>query len=125
MASSALTSLWTLAAQLRGTPCRVFRKDIKVQVGPYRASSRRGLYAYSDLLVLCGEPQVHDVVRDISLNSRVIVEVLPPSTSVFDRNAQFDRRPRHTTAPAWHRFCSTPGVQAGLWRRQGTSVAGR
>lgn len=80
-----------LTTQLRGTPCRAFSKDIKVQVGPYRASSRQGLYAYPDLLVICGEPQVHDAVRDIILNPRVIIEVLSPSTSTFDRNEKFDR----------------------------------
>ncbi|MBM3222233.1 MAG: Uma2 family endonuclease [Candidatus Tectomicrobia bacterium] len=81
----------TLATQLRGTPCRVFSKDIKVQVGPYRASSRQGLYAYPDLLVICGEPQVHDAVQDVILNPRVIIEVLSPSTSTFDRNDKCDR----------------------------------
>lgn len=80
-----------LTTQLRGTPCRAFSKDIKVQVGPYRAHSRQGLYAYPDLLVLCGEPQVHDEARDVVLNPHVIIEVLSPSTSTFDRNEKFDR----------------------------------
>ena len=43
-----------LFAQLRGTPCRAFSKDTKVRCGPYRSHSRSGLYAYPDLVVVCG-----------------------------------------------------------------------
>jgi Uma2 family endonuclease len=81
----------SLTAQLRGTSCRAFSKDMKVQCGPYRARNRQGLYAYPDLLVVCGERQYHDEARDVLLNPCVIIEVLSPSTSTFDRNEKFDR----------------------------------
>lgn len=81
----------TLGSQLRGTPCRIFSKDTKVQVGPYQTQSRQGLYAYPDLLVVCGQRQYHDEARDVLLNPRVIIEVLSPSTLAFDRNEKFDR----------------------------------
>jgi Uma2 family endonuclease len=80
-----------LFAQLRGTPCRAFSKDTKVRCGPYRPHTREGLYAYPDLVVVCGPSQYHDQVRDILLNPTVIVEVLSPSTEVFDRGEKLHR----------------------------------
>src|SRR5205807_1202065 len=80
-----------LFTQLRGTPCRVFSKDTKVRCGPYRPHTREGLYAYPDLVVVCGPSQYHDQARDVLLNPTVIVEVLSPSTEAFDRGEKFRR----------------------------------
>src|SRR5712691_6821209 len=80
-----------LFAQLRGTPCRAFTKDLKVRCGPYRPHTREGLYAYPDLVVVCGPSQYHDQARDVLLNPTVIVEVLSPSTAAFDRGEKFRR----------------------------------
>src|SRR5262245_55708809 len=57
-----------LFAQLRGTPCRVFSKDMKVRSGPDRPGTREGLWSYPDLVVLCGEGRYHDTERDVLLN---------------------------------------------------------
>ena len=79
----------SLATRLRGSPCRVFTKDLKVCCGPYRSHTREGLYAYPDLVVVCGPSQYHDQARDVLLNPTVIVEVLSPSTEAFDRGEKF------------------------------------
>ena len=83
-------SLW---AQLRGTPCQAFAKDMKVRCGPLPqpGRSRQGLFAYSNLVVVCGTMQFHDEVRDVLLNPTVIIEVLSPSTEAFDRGEKFRR----------------------------------
>ncbi len=81
----------SLATRLRGSPCRVFTKDLKVCCGPYRSHTREGLYAYPDLVVVCGPSQYHDQARDVLLNPTVIVEVLSPSTETFDRGEKFRR----------------------------------
>ena len=81
----------SLATRLRGSPCRVFTKDLKVRCGPYRPHTREGLYAYPDLVVVCGSSQYHDQARDVLLNPTVIVEVLSPSTAAFDRGEKFRR----------------------------------
>jgi Uma2 family endonuclease len=81
----------SLGLQLRGTPCRAFSKDTKVRCGPYRSHTREGLYAYPDLVVVCGPSQYHDQVRDVLLNPTVIVEVLSPSTEAFDRGDKLYR----------------------------------
>src|SRR5216683_888870 len=80
-----------LFAQLRGTPCRAFSKDTKVRCGPYRSHTREGLYAYPDLVVVCGPSQYHDQARDVLLNPTVIVEVLSPSTEAIDRGDKLYR----------------------------------
>jgi Uma2 family endonuclease len=81
----------SLGSQVRGTPCRVFSKDMKVRCGPYRPHTREGLYAYPDLVVVCGSSQYHDQIRDVLLNPTVIGEVLSPSTEAFDRGEKFLR----------------------------------
>jgi Uma2 family endonuclease len=81
----------SLGLQLRGTPWRAFSKDTKVRCGPYRSHTREGLYAYPDLVVVCGPSQYHDQARDVLLNPTVIVEVLSPSTEAIDRGDKLHR----------------------------------
>ena len=82
-----------LHPQLRGKPCQVFAKDMKVRSGPIpRAHQRtKGLFSYPDLLVVCGELEFHDVYRDVLLNPTVIIEVISPTTEAFDRGEKFWR----------------------------------
>jgi Uma2 family endonuclease len=83
----------SLFNQLRGTPCRVRTKDTKVRSGPILSAgeSARGLFSYPDVLVVCGEPEYHDALKDVLLNPKVIVEVLSESTEAFDRGEKFTR----------------------------------
>jgi Uma2 family endonuclease len=80
-----------LVPHLRGTPCRAFSKDMKVCCGSYTSDSRDGLYAYPDLVVVCGERQYHDQARDVLLNPTILIEVLSPSTASYDRGEKFHR----------------------------------
>jgi len=66
-------------------PCRGFSNDMKVQ------TSYTGLYAYPDLIVVCGEPVFRDKRGDVLLNPKVIFEVLSPSTEIYDRTEKFFR----------------------------------
>lgn len=81
----------TLVPKLRGSDCEGFSKDMKVHCGPYRAHTREGLYAYPDLVVVCGALQFHDQAQGVLVNPTVIVEVLSPSTEAFDRGEKFRR----------------------------------
>jgi Uma2 family endonuclease len=65
--------------QLKGKPCRVSASDLRLRVTP------AGLYAYPDVMVVCGEPQFADDQKDTLLNPVVIVEVLSDSTRDYDR----------------------------------------
>jgi Uma2 family endonuclease len=80
----------SLHAQLRGRSCRVYMSDMRVKVSP------TGLYAYPDVVAVCGERQFDDVQRDTLLNLNVIIEVLSPSTEAYDRGnkaAQYRQLP--------------------------------
>jgi Uma2 family endonuclease len=83
----------SLVTQLRGSGCEVFSKDTKVRCGPTPrpGQSMQGLFAYPDLVVVCGALQFHDQVQDVLLNPLVILEVLSPSTEAFDRGEKFHR----------------------------------
>jgi len=79
--------------QLRGTPCRPFSADMKIRCLSSSSNSRRqrGLFAYPDLIVVCGEPVFHEAQQDVLVNPTLIVEVLSPSTEAYDRGAKFLR----------------------------------
>jgi Uma2 family endonuclease len=69
---------------LRGKPCEAFTSDMKVKVegvSPFK---------YPDVVVVCGQPQMHDAKKDLLLNPLVIIEVLSPSTEAVDRGEKFD-----------------------------------
>ena len=76
-----------------------------MRCGPYRSHTREGLYAYPDLVVVCGPSQYHDQAQDVLLNPTVIVEVLSPSTEAFDRGDKLS--PLSSLAPDAH------GLRAG------------
>jgi len=67
-------------AQLRGRPCEVHQETLRVR-------TPSGLFAYPDVVALCGEPKLDD--SDTLLNPALIVEVLSPSTQDYDRGTKF------------------------------------
>ena len=69
----------TLHIRLRGTGWFVHSPDLRVCV------RRERLITYPDVAVVCGTPEFLDDRRDTILNPVVLVEVLSPSTSGFDR----------------------------------------
>ena len=73
-----------VSQQFRSRPCRVYSNDMRVRV------STTGLYAYPDVVAVCGEPQFLDDNRDNLLNPALIVEVLSPSTEASDRGGKFE-----------------------------------
>ena len=69
--------------QLRGRECEVISNDMRVK------TSAKGAYFYPDIIVFCGDPQFEDNVFDTLLNPTLIVEVLSPSTEVYDKGEKF------------------------------------
>lgn len=72
-----------LNIQLRGRECEVISNDMRVKTGA------KGAYFYPDVVVFCGNPEFEDNVFDTLLNPTLVVEVLSPSTEVFDRGEKF------------------------------------
>jgi Uma2 family endonuclease len=70
---------------LGGRPCEVYSSDMRVGL---QAS---GSYFYPDVAAVCGEPVFEDAHVDTLLNPTVIIEVLSPSTELFDRSMKFAR----------------------------------
>jgi Uma2 family endonuclease len=73
----------SLLVQLRKRPCKVYPIDMRVKVTPIK-------YTYPDISVVCGEPQFEGPTADMLLNPTVIVEVLSPSTEIYDRGKKLD-----------------------------------
>ena len=74
----------SLRDQLKKKPCRVYSSDLKLRI------EATGLYSYSDLSVVCGEPQLESNGGDVLLNPVVLVEVLSDSTEAYDRGKKFE-----------------------------------
>lgn len=77
--------LASLHPQLRKQNCKAYVSDMRVDL------SKRGLYAYPDVVVICDEPQFSDRHKDNLLNPKMIVEVLSKSTEARDRGFKFLR----------------------------------
>ncbi len=72
-----------LHSRLRGSECETYANDMRVST-PTTTS-----YFYPDVVVVCEEPHFEDDVFDILLNPIILVEVLSPSTEVYDRREKF------------------------------------
>ena len=72
-----------LGPQLHGRTCRAFVNDLRVRVNV------TGLYTYPDAVAVCGEMLFDDKHGDTLTNPSVIVEVLSPSTELYDRGEKF------------------------------------
>lgn len=70
--------------QLKKRPCKLYTNDMRVKV------SSTGLYAYPDLIVVCGKARFDDTHLDTLLNPTLIVEVLSNSTEAYDRGRKFE-----------------------------------
>jgi Uma2 family endonuclease len=75
--------LGELRTALRGKPCQVFSPG-------QRISAQEGeRYVYADAVVACGGVQTEPGTTDVLANPMVIVEVLSPSTEMFDRGEKW------------------------------------
>lgn len=88
-----------IGSRLKGSGCRTFDKDTKVQSGdiptPKPSYQSKNLFSYPDVLVVCGERKYLDEYKDVLINPTVIIEVLSPSTGEFDRGEKFIRYRTH------------------------------
>lgn len=71
-----------LRSLARGGPCRAFNSDLKVNVSPH-------IYFYPDASVSCDPRDRQPRAREI-WHPTLVVEVLSPSTAVYDRGEKFD-----------------------------------
>ncbi len=68
---------------LRGGPCQAFMTDLRLFI------EEHDLFTYPDLFVVCGELQMYQNRSDTLTDATVVIEVLSPSTEVYDRGEKF------------------------------------
>ncbi len=68
---------------LRGRPCLSFSADQRVHL------AETNLFCYPDLVVVCGPPEFVGPRPRSLTNPTALVEVLSPSTEIWDRNGKF------------------------------------
>jgi len=73
-----------LHRQFKDRKCEVYQSDMRVKV------NATGLYTYPDIVATCDEPRFEDDHVDTLVNPKVIVEVLSPSTELWDRGKKFE-----------------------------------
>lgn len=104
--------LFALTLPLRNQGCRAVGSDLLV------STEDRTFSAYPDITVYCGSPRYLDDRSDVLLNPRMIVEVLSPSTQVYDRGEKFERY-RQIDSLTEYLLVSQEEPLAELWRRSG------
>ena len=72
-----------LNIQSRRQDWEVYMNNMRVRTGP------KGAYFYPDVVVVWSEPQVEDNVFDTLLNPILVIEVLSPSTEMYDKGEKF------------------------------------
>lgn len=73
-----------LAQRLKDKPCVVLTSDQRV----HGATSKRALYSYPDVTVLCGPPKFHPKDANTLANPTAVFEVLSPGTEDYDRGGK-------------------------------------
>ena len=84
LAESALAVHWMAELKPNGRNCMVLTSDLRIR------TPVTGSYVYPDVSVVCGKPRTHQHSDDILTNPTVVIEVLSPSTSGYDRGKKFD-----------------------------------
>ena len=102
-----------LYIQLKGTACTVHTNDMRVRTSPETS------YFYPDVVVVCDKPRFEDNTFDTLLNPIVLVEVLSPSTQVYDRGEKF-KHYQQLTSLREYILVSQDEVGVERYRRQGT-----
>jgi Uma2 family endonuclease len=73
----------SLHFKLSTGPCEVYISRMRMKI------RSTGLYTYSDICVVCSEPEFEDSEFDTLLNPTVIIEVYSPLTEAYDRGKKF------------------------------------
>ena len=90
--------------------CQSFSSDMRVHL------PETGLYAYPDIVIVCGEPQLLPDDFDNLLNPAVVLEVLSEGTEDYDRGRKFLR---YRSIPSLQEYVliDSQRVEVEVWRR--------
>ena len=107
-----------LNIQLRPRGCEVYSGDMRVRTNP------TGSYFYPDVVVVCDEPRFEDNVFDTLLNPILVVEVLSPSTEVYDKGEKFAHY-QELASLREYVLVSQDRIRVEHYRLMGTQWAGK
>lgn len=99
-----------LSQKLREKPCEVYPSDMRVRV-------TATTFAYPDVMVICGKPQLLDQHFDTLLNPTFIAEILSPSTEGYDRGRKFEYY-RSIETLAQYLLVASDRIHVDLFTRQ-------
>jgi Uma2 family endonuclease len=103
-----------IAAGIHRNPagCLVVTSDMRVRV------EHATTWVYPDVAAVCGKPDILDTRPQTLLNPTLLVEVLSPSTSAYDRNL---KAPRYRACDSVREvlLVDPRAVQLELWVRDG------
>ena len=74
-----------LKSHLRGTPCRVFMSDMRLEL------AQNSHYSYPDVFVTCDPRDAMPEASHLKKYPRLVVEVISPSTSEYDQGRKFEQ----------------------------------
>lgn len=72
-----------LAVALRGKPCKPYGSDMRISI------PENSLYTYPDVSIICGDIISSEEDKDTAVTPVIIIEILSPSTSQYDRGEKF------------------------------------
>ena len=67
-----------------GRKCIAFNSQVKIEISP------RGRYVYPATVAVCSDPEESTHVKGSITNPTVVIEVMSPSSEVYDLNKKFD-----------------------------------
>jgi len=95
---------------LRERGCQSFSSDMRVYL------PETTLFAYPDIVIVCGEPQVANGEFDNLLNPAVIIEVLSDGTEDYDRGRKFQRY-RQIPSLREYILIGSRSIDVEVWRK--------
>lgn len=102
-------------AALRESNCRSFSSDMRVHL------PETSLFAYPDIVIVCGEPQLKDNEFDNLLNPTVLIEVLSDGTEDYDRDTPVRGRKfqRYRKIPTFQEYIliDSQAIDVEVWRK--------
>lgn len=95
---------------LEEASCQSFSSDMRVHL------PATGLYAYPDIVIVCGEPELLPDGFDNLLNPVVLIEVMSEGTEDYDRGRKFLR---YRSIPSFQEYIliDSQRVAVEVWRK--------
>lgn len=99
-----------IGAFLEESSCQSFSSDMRVHL------PATGLYAYPDIVIVCGEPELLPDGFDNLLNPAVLIEVMSEGTEDYDRGRKFLR---YRSIPSFQEYILIDSQQVAveIWRK--------